>query len=178
MKQSELLNLIDRTLLENLYGFCYRRTSDHYESDELCSDILHAYVTAVSRGGAITDPAAFLWKIAHNVYADFSDKRRKKTDMTWTGDAEELFLAMADEEEDPDKQEEQQDDEEETENPAEEDEEEDDEIVYTADRRNDLVVGSTEEVLEAGFVIDEDSPEDIMDVFGDEDDSDADYYED
>ena len=80
MKQSELLNLIDRTLLENLYGFCYRRTSDHYESDELCSDILHAYVTAVSRGGAIADPTAFLWKIAHNVYADFSERRRKRAE--------------------------------------------------------------------------------------------------
>jgi len=57
------------------------------------------------------------------------------------------------------------------------DEEEDDEIVYTADRHNDLVVGSTEEVLGAGFVIDEDSPEDIMDVFGSDED-DADAYED
>ncbi len=56
------------------------------------------------------------------------------------------------------------------------DEEEDDEIVYT-DRTSDLVVGSTDEVLEAGFVIDEDSPEDIMDVFGGEED-DADAYED
>lgn len=80
MKQSELLNLIDRALLEKLYGFCYRRTSDHYESDELCSDILHAYVTAVSRGGAIADPTAFLWKIAHNVYADFSERRRKRAE--------------------------------------------------------------------------------------------------
>ncbi len=57
------------------------------------------------------------------------------------------------------------------------DEEEEDEIVYTPDRRSDLVVGSTEEVLDAGFVIDEDSPEDIMDVFGGEED-DADTYED
>lgn len=80
MKQLELLNLIDRALLEKLYGFCYRRTSDHYESDELCSDILHAYVTAVSRGGAIADPTAFLWKIAHNVYADFSERRRKRAE--------------------------------------------------------------------------------------------------
>ena len=28
------------------------------------------------------------------------------------------------------------------------------------------VVGSADEVLDAGFVFDEDSPEDIMDVFG------------
>jgi len=46
------------------------------------------------------------------------------------------------------------------------DEDDEDEIVYTADHEADLVVGSTDEVLEAGFVIDEDGPEDIMDVFG------------
>ena len=80
MKQSELLHIIDRTLLEKLYGFCYRRTSDHYESDELCSDILHAFVTAAARGGEISDPTAFLWKIAHNVYADFSERRRKRAE--------------------------------------------------------------------------------------------------
>ena len=56
------------------------------------------------------------------------------------------------------------------------DEEEDDEIIYSADETNELVVGDTNDVLEAGFIIDEDGPEDIMDVFGDMDDADA--YED
>ena len=46
-------------------------------------------------------------------------------------------------------------------------EEDEDEIIYTADHESELVVGSADEVLDAGFVIDEDSPEDIMDVFGD-----------
>ena len=53
------------------------------------------------------------------------------------------------------------------------DEDEDDEIIYTGDHESELVVGSADEVLDAGFVIDEDSPEDIMDVFGSADDSDA-----
>ncbi len=58
------------------------------------------------------------------------------------------------------------------------DEDDDNEIVYAADQDNDLVVGSTDEVLDAGFVIDEDSPEDIMDVFGDmAEDADADLDE-
>ena len=56
------------------------------------------------------------------------------------------------------------------------DEDEDEEIGYTGQHDSELVVGTTEEVLDAGFVIDEDSPEDIMDVFGD--DADADAYED
>ncbi len=52
------------------------------------------------------------------------------------------------------------------------DEEDEDEIVYT-DHDSELVVGSADEVLDAGFVIDEDSPEDIMDVFGSMDDAGA-----
>ena len=46
------------------------------------------------------------------------------------------------------------------------DEEDDDEIIYT-EHESELVVGSTEEVLDAGFTYDEDSPEGIFDdVFG------------
>jgi len=56
------------------------------------------------------------------------------------------------------------------------DEDEDDEIIYTADHEPEMVVGSADEVLDAGFVIDEDSPEDIMNVFGDM--ADADAYDD
>ena len=50
-------------------------------------------------------------------------------------------------------------------------EDDEDEIVYTADNEDvtKTVVGSADEVLDAGFVFDEDSPEDIMDVFGDMD---------
>ena len=56
------------------------------------------------------------------------------------------------------------------------DEDDEDEIIYASDA-NETVVGSADEVLDAGFVIDEDSPEDIMDVFGGISD-DADAYED
>ncbi len=55
------------------------------------------------------------------------------------------------------------------------DEDEDDEIIFSADHEQELVVGTADEVLDSGFVIDEDSPEDIMDVFGSLED--ADNYE-
>ena len=51
-------------------------------------------------------------------------------------------------------------------------------MVYSSDTDNEVVVGSTDEVLDAGFVIDEDSPESILDVFGDAEESDTDSYED
>ena len=44
------------------------------------------------------------------------------------------------------------------------DEDDEDEIIYASDA-NETIVGSSEEVLDAGFVIDEDSPEGIFDEF-------------
>ena len=58
------------------------------------------------------------------------------------------------------------------------DDDDDDDVVYSSDTDNEVVVGSTDEVLDAGFVIDEDSPESILDVFGDTEESDTDSYED
>jgi len=55
------------------------------------------------------------------------------------------------------------------------DEDDDDEIVYSEHEAE--LVATADEVLNSGFVIDEDSPEDIMDVFGDVED-DAETYED
>lgn len=40
MKKQELLNYFNDELLEKLYGFCYARTADSYEAQELCSDII------------------------------------------------------------------------------------------------------------------------------------------
>ncbi|MBE6958873.1 MAG: DNA-directed RNA polymerase subunit beta [Ruminococcaceae bacterium] len=58
------------------------------------------------------------------------------------------------------------------------DEDEDEELGYVSQHESEMIIGSTDEVLEAGYVIDEDSPEDIMDVFDAADDSDTDNYED
>ena len=98
MKKQDLLNYFNDELLDKLFGFCYARTNDSYEAEELCSDILYALVKAAQTDGEIQSVHAFIWRVARNVYADFSDKRRKKTETTWTGDAQELFLTLADEE--------------------------------------------------------------------------------
>ena len=59
-----------------------------------------------------------------------------------------------------------------------EDDDDDDEIVYTAEEHNNTVV-DTDEVLESGFNIDEDGPDDIMEVFDDaEDAADSETYDD
>lgn len=99
MKKQELLKIIDNDLLDQLFGFCYVRTNDSYEAQELCSDIIFALTKAAYSEGEIKKPYPFIWKIARNVYADFLDKRRRDADTFYEGDSNELFPYIADEEE-------------------------------------------------------------------------------
>lgn len=80
MKKQDLLKAIDRELLDKLFGFCYVRTRDSYEAQELCSDIALALVEAAHGEGEIQDLYGFIWRVARNVYADFSEKKRRNSD--------------------------------------------------------------------------------------------------
>ena len=75
MKKQELPNYINGELLDKLFGFCYARTNDSYEAEELCSDIVYALMKASRSDGEIESVYAFIWRVARNVYADFSDKK-------------------------------------------------------------------------------------------------------
>ncbi|MBR6533975.1 MAG: sigma-70 family RNA polymerase sigma factor [Clostridia bacterium] len=97
MKKQELLNFFDNDLLDKLFGFCYARTNDSYEAEELCSDIVYAIVKAANGDGQIEQAYPFIWKVARNVYADFSNNRRKHTEAVYEGNSEELLLKLAEE---------------------------------------------------------------------------------
>ncbi|MBQ8403675.1 MAG: sigma-70 family RNA polymerase sigma factor [Clostridia bacterium] len=100
MKKQDLLKYFDDALMEKLFGFCYARTKDSFEAEELCSDIVYALVKAANKGGEIESVYPFIWRVARNVYADFTDKKRKHSDTFYEGDGEEFLLGIADEEED------------------------------------------------------------------------------
>ncbi len=102
MKKQELLKRFDDELLDKLYGFCYARTNDGYAAQELCSDITFALVKAANTDGEITDLYSFIWKVAGNVYADFSNNRRKYADTYYNGDPDEVLQFIADEEQEDD----------------------------------------------------------------------------
>ena len=78
MRKHELLKIMDSELMDKLFGFCYARTNDSYEAQELCSDIVYALVKAASGEGDIKELYPFVWRVARNVYADFCEKRRKQ----------------------------------------------------------------------------------------------------
>ena len=98
MKKQDLLKNFDDDLLDKLFGFCYARTNDSYEAEELCSDIVCALVKVAQTGGEIENVYSFIWKVARNVYADFSNKRKKYTETIYEGDSEEILLGIAAEE--------------------------------------------------------------------------------
>ena len=94
MKKSELLKIMNQELLDKLFGFCYARTADSYEAEELCSDVVFTLVKAAQSEGEIEELYGFLWRVARNVYADFSEKKRKKTERCIAGNPEEELLLL------------------------------------------------------------------------------------
>ena len=101
MKKQELLNMIDETLLDALYGYCYPRTRDSYAARELCSDIVYALVKAANTDGEIAEPYAFIWRVARNVYADYCKKRSQSDSYCYMGDPEQALALIADEQDAP-----------------------------------------------------------------------------
>ncbi|MBQ1232694.1 MAG: sigma-70 family RNA polymerase sigma factor [Clostridia bacterium] len=100
MKKQELLNMIDESLLDKLYGYCYPRTRDSYAAQELCSDIVYALIKAANRDGEIAEPYAFIWRVARNVYADYCQKRNQESAHGYVGDPDDALAGVATDEED------------------------------------------------------------------------------
>lgn len=105
MQKKELLNCLDDELLDRLYGFCYARTDDSYEAQELCSDIIFALVRAAHTDGEIANLYPYVWRVARNVYADFSETRKRRLDNSYGGDAEEVLALVPDREDEDDSEE-------------------------------------------------------------------------
>lgn len=96
MKKQKLLEYFDDNLLDKLFGFCYARTNDSYEAQELCSDIVYALVKSARSEGEIANPHSFIWKVARNVYADYSENRRRRQESLYDGDAEDILQYIPD----------------------------------------------------------------------------------
>jgi len=85
MEHNELIRLLDnREFLNKLYGFAYVRCSSSHEAEDLCSDILVSIISSVRKNPEIRDINAFIWTIAHRVYADYCRLRTKEKDVRVT----------------------------------------------------------------------------------------------
>ncbi len=94
MKKEELLKQIDNNLIETIFSFCYVRTNNSYEAQELCSDIIYELIKISKSEGYIDELYSFIWKVAKNVYADYSNKRQKHRQIYYQGNPDELFVNL------------------------------------------------------------------------------------
>ncbi|MBQ4054250.1 MAG: sigma-70 family RNA polymerase sigma factor [Clostridia bacterium] len=78
MKTNQALTLIgDKEFIDKIFGYAYRRCNTSHEAEDLASDIILAVIGAIGRQSDIDNFHAFVWTVAHRVYADHCDKRNK-----------------------------------------------------------------------------------------------------
>jgi len=68
--------LENREFLDSLYGFVYKRCNDSHTAEDLCSDIIIKVLSSARKVKAIEHVHAYIWAVAHRVYADFCANRR------------------------------------------------------------------------------------------------------
>lgn len=67
--------LEDKELLDSIYGYAYKRCANSHEAEDLCSEIILAILKCKTEP---EKPNAYIWTVAHGVYADFCEKRSKQ----------------------------------------------------------------------------------------------------
>lgn len=80
-EEDSIKQLTHQEFLDGLYGYAYRRCSSAQEAEDLCSDIILSVLASLRRNPPIDNFNAYVWTIAHRVYADFCKKRRKRSEM-------------------------------------------------------------------------------------------------
>lgn len=81
MKNDEAIKLLaDPQFLDKLYAYAYRHCSTSHEAQDLCSDIILTILKALRQNTDIQYFPAFAWTVAHRVYADHCEKRKREND--------------------------------------------------------------------------------------------------
>ena len=62
---------------KKLYYFSLKKTSDTYEAEDLTQEILIEILTALKKGIIPDEVSAWVWKIAHNRYARWAERKHK-----------------------------------------------------------------------------------------------------
>ncbi|MCM1120210.1 MAG: RNA polymerase sigma factor [bacterium] len=78
MKRDEAIKLLsDQQFLDKLYAYAYQRCNTSHEAEDLCSDIILTILKALRHSGEIEHFHAFSWTVAHRVYADYCERKKR-----------------------------------------------------------------------------------------------------
>jgi len=71
-------NLIDGGMIDNIFGYAYKRCFSEYEAEDLCQEIIAEILLALQKNsGEITNINAYIWQIAHNTYINHVKKQKR-----------------------------------------------------------------------------------------------------
>lgn len=65
-------------LVDNLYGFAYKRSFNKDEAQDLCHEIITEILQALRNKPEIQNLNAYIWRIAYNTYSSYVNKQRQK----------------------------------------------------------------------------------------------------
>ena len=77
-KESLLKELSD-SYMEKIFYFCLRKTGDSYEAEDLSSEIILCILSELQKGVIPKNFPAWVWQIARNRYARWSDMKTKNS---------------------------------------------------------------------------------------------------
>ncbi len=78
MKTNDVWNLIDGEFFEKVYRYAYRRCNTSHEAEDLCSKIILRVIAALRKQAEVENFYAFVWTVAHRVYADHCEQRSRE----------------------------------------------------------------------------------------------------
>ena len=78
--RDRLLREFTESYMEKVFYFCLKKTSDHYEAEDLTQDIALQIITALHSGTIPTSFSAWVWQIVRNRYSLWAARKHNKNE--------------------------------------------------------------------------------------------------
>ncbi len=97
MKTNDMWELFDKSFLEKVYSFAYRRCNTSFEAEDLCSQIVLTCIASFIKSERVDNFYGFVWTVARRVYADYCEKRARECQTVSLEDNENAFSSRENE---------------------------------------------------------------------------------
>ncbi len=79
MQSKRLMEELVKDYAEKLFYFCLKKTGQHYDAEDLCSEILLCVMESLNKGMVPEHFSAYVWQVARNQYARWAENKQRKS---------------------------------------------------------------------------------------------------
>ena len=76
-KEEFIDSLINGGMMDNIYGYAYKRCFSKDEAEELCQEIITEILFALTNDGDISNLNAYVWQVANNTYINHINRNKR-----------------------------------------------------------------------------------------------------